>query len=674
MAIQYRPLDRSQNEIRLLKLLPQGGDDKYKFIPACQIFYASLLDEPQYVALSYVWGNQETNRVILVDDLQVRVRENLYDAMMALRTIHNNLIIWIDSLCIDQANYQEKSWQVELMKDIYRQATRVYAWLGRADRDSDRVMDYLNTFGAKAEAYEIKSVEGHHLEIWRSLASREAAIDNPMQQSVMADTNEGNLRINRRRDLDRLFYSISGWHQQNNLLPVHGMQRLFTRPLWGRIWILQEITLPENAEFLCGTKRIGRSRCSAAINAYAALWIILMQKGQKEPLSTQYHITITTRLFHYRPNFMLSSWRIYRDSQFPLAALLRATCVGSNNLGRHGPHHFESTDPRDKIFALLSLASDREDLKRRGVFPDYSRSCAEIYTSAMAAFLQQGYMSLLSCCQAPKLRLGLPSWVPDWSRSVTHMLQDVENDHVTLYPTFRASGTDWHQPNITVKRVKGLIQGILVMGTVYDEIDVAGSFPGRASSKEVPLFETFSWPQKWLIEILRLTYRKSQYFEDFRDRLHAATRSSIAGAGLDRHARPVRAQDNRFSEAVQLVKSGMQYITEEDLKSDVQRFLATKAAKEVIEGRTSADIRLCSEIIGKSLGRLPFISRKGHLVVSSEHVKRGDVIALIKGTQVPFILRRRTGGVYKLVSEAYVDGIMDGEVAEDVKFAPVELV
>jgi hypothetical protein len=226
----------------------------------------------------------------------------------------------------------------------------------------------------------------------------------------MIETESGDRRIIRRWDLDRLFYSISGWHQQDNLLPVAGMQRLFTRPWWGRIWVLQEITLPENAEFVCGTRRIGRRRCSAAINAYAALWVILMQKhlNDASPL-TQYHLEISTRLFHHRPNVMLSSWRIYRYSRFPLAALLCATCVGSFNLRRHGPHHFESTDPRDKIFALLSLASDREDLKRRDIFPDYTKTCTEVYTSAMAALLQQGHMSLLSCCQTPKLQPNLPS-------------------------------------------------------------------------------------------------------------------------------------------------------------------------------------------------------------------------------------------------------------------------
>lgn len=210
-------------------------------------------------------------------------------------------------------------------------------------------------------------------------------------------------------------------------------------------------------------------------------------------VNTSYHLAIATGLFHHRPNVMLSSWRVYRDSPFPLAALLRATCVGSINLDRHGPHHFESTDPRDKIFALLSLASDREDLKRRGIFADYTKSCAEVYTLAMAALLQQGHMSLLSCCQNPKLQPNLPSWVPDWSRSATDMLQDVENDHTTLYPTFRASGVDLYHPNITVRRTNGSIRGISVMCRVYDEIDITGCFPGRASSHEVPLSESGQW-------------------------------------------------------------------------------------------------------------------------------------------------------------------------------------
>jgi hypothetical protein len=193
---------------------------------------------------------------------------------------------------------------------------------------------------------------------------------------------------------------------------------------------------------------------------------------------------------------MLSSWNIYRYSRFPLAALLRATCVGSINLRRHGPHHLESTDPRDKIIALLGLAADRKELKDLGVFPDYTKSCKEAHTTAMAALLQQGHISLLSLCQIPKLQSDLPSWVPDWSQSATNMLQDVENDHITLYPQFSASGVESRHSEITIVQKDGVIDGISVVCHVYDEIYEVGSFPNRASSHEVPLSETFLWPIK----------------------------------------------------------------------------------------------------------------------------------------------------------------------------------
>jgi hypothetical protein len=140
-------------------------------------------------------------------------------------------------------------------------------------------------------------------------------------------------------------------------------------------------------------------------------------------------------------------------------------------------------------------------------------------------------------------------------------------------------------------------------------------------------------------------------------------RSSITGVGLDQEGRRARVADDRFSDGVVLLTSGIQYVTQEHIKLDVQQFLASEAAKDYVMAEAAANTKLSSEIIGKSLGRLPFATRRGLLVVTSEHVKQGDFVALIKGTQVPFILRHQTGRVYQLVSEAYVDGIMDGEAA-----------
>ncbi|KAH0843862.1 hypothetical protein AYO21_09900 [Fonsecaea monophora] len=682
MEMQYRPLDRSSNEIRLLRLLPEkdrhdGG--RFKRLPSCQVFYARLGAKPQYVALSYVWGTCQDKRVILVDGQQVKVSQTLYDAMMELRRgRRQHLIIWIDFLCINQRDHEEKSWQVALMGDIYRQATQVYAWLGPAEDDSDDIVDHLNKLGERAESCGVYTLEGVHHDIWRSLVAQGRQGHPP----ICAVTTEDNqLRFVSREELENLFYLMSGWREQDHLLPVAGIKRFFTRFWWGRIWMLQEMALPENAELLCGSKRISRRRCNAAISAYGALWATFMEKIQKGDTTslTRQQLLFTTELFHHRPSVMLSLWRIYRYERFPLAALLRATCVGTSNLRWHGPHHFESTDPRDKVFALLSLASDREDLRQSGIIPDYTKTCAEVYTSVMLALLRQGHISFLSCCQIPKLQPGLPSWVPDWSQSFVGMLQDVENDHVTLYPKFGASGVDRGVPMISVPTINQVTQGLLLTCRVYDTIEAAGHFPRRKSSNEVPLSETFSWPSEWLFEILHLTYHRERSYENFRYRLCAAAVSSIAGAGYSDGKQTRMEGEDRLSDAVLLLEAGIRFLRSGDyrIKREVQKFLASgvvKAARESLERRKIRSQRLGPEIIGKSLGRLPFVTSTGHLVLSSEHVRKGDVVALIKGAQVPFILRREENSAYKLISEAYVHGIMDGEAAEEDKFGTVELV
>ncbi|TVY32145.1 Heterokaryon incompatibility protein 6,OR allele [Lachnellula subtilissima] len=254
------------------------------------------------------------------------------------------------------------------------------------------------------------------------------------------------------------------------------------------------------------------------------------------------------------------------------------------------------------------------------------------------------------------------------------MLQDVENDHITVYPKFSASGVQSSHSKVTAIRREGAIEGISVECHVYDEIFEVGSFPGRVSSHEVPLGETYSWPVKWVVELLRLTYQERQLYVDFSDRLHAAARTSIGGVGYNQNAELVRVGDDRFLDAVVLLRNGIEHIKRKHIKLGLRQLLKNGVIKGKVKSETSMSSDLGSEIIGKSLGRLPFITRKGHLVLGPEYAKRGDSVALIKGTQVPFILRPQSDGQYRLIGEAYVDGIMDGEAMENSNWYEVNLV
>jgi Heterokaryon incompatibility protein (HET) len=70
----------------------------------------------------------------------VAVTENLFIAMKNMRRKNDTLMIWIDQLCINQADLSERSQQVLLMADIYRQAQTTIIWLGESAENSDLAM------------------------------------------------------------------------------------------------------------------------------------------------------------------------------------------------------------------------------------------------------------------------------------------------------------------------------------------------------------------------------------------------------------------------------------------------------------------------------------------------------------------------------------------------------
>jgi hypothetical protein len=331
------------------------------------------------------------------------------------------------------------------------------------------------------------------------------------------------------------------------------------------------------------------------------------------------------------------------------------------------------TKPEDKIFALVGLAVDWEELKSLGVFPEYGITYKQVYTTTMAALLEKGHISLLPMCQSPRSP-GLPSWVPDWSQSVTDMLQDVENDHVTLHPAFNASGDPTRRPTVEILRDRETVLGISVMGHIYDEIYQVSRFNNRVDSRVVPLKETLSWPSEWLLEIVRLTYCTRNKYKRFIDRVRAAARTSIGDVGYDENAHLARVGDLRFADAAVLVQRGSKHISNKLIKAQVDRFLASQTVKDPLNITPGRKLQLDSEIIGKSLGRLPFVTRKGHLGLSSVHIVSGDTIAVVLGSQVPFVFRSHSEGKYQVISEAYMDGTMDGKAANCLECSPIVLV
>lgn len=198
---QYKPLNSSNNEIRLVRL--RQAIDWLELIK-CEILHAPM-GEIEYQALSYTWGDSSGTLEIFVDDKSFLCTPNLYSALLQLRSTSEDLVLWVDAICIDQRNLQERNHQVQIMRNIYMEAAKVVVWLGPSDSDSRETFKLLAGLS-----------EHSHDRTWI-----ERKIRDP-------------------ESLDQLY----------------GICRLFSRDYWSRVWVVQEVFSAKAILVRCGSDSV----------------------------------------------------------------------------------------------------------------------------------------------------------------------------------------------------------------------------------------------------------------------------------------------------------------------------------------------------------------------------------------------------------------------------------
>ncbi|KAH8597879.1 heterokaryon incompatibility protein-domain-containing protein [Bisporella sp. PMI_857] len=351
----YSPLAETTNEIRLLSLQPGNfNDDIY-----CKLSHAELDQNLRFTALSYTWGDPNVQKAIVVDGHALDVTINLYDALQHMRHPTEWRTFWIDAVCINQADLGERSRQVLRMRDIYSLATTVEVWLGKADGDDDAAaMELIGRLGALVPDAEEQLTQG----------------SDAKSQEVFAE------------EFEKCTPGVA-----------RALAHIFKRPWWLRVWIVQELSLAK--------QDMARVRCGGMVLP----WLYF--------LITAYAIE--------------SSWFIIDSiisSGFPderldafmqgirMAQCRRTTPAGPcftllELLNQH--RDCEATDPRDKVFGLLGLSGDVDNI---GIKPDYTISPQETYTDLFKKHVAATRSLDMICAgRHPRNFNDLPSWVPDWS-------------------------------------------------------------------------------------------------------------------------------------------------------------------------------------------------------------------------------------------------------------------
>lgn len=221
----YRALETTCQEIRLLSISPSLRDN----IIFCSLQTVRLTDANsnfKYVVLSYRWGTSDVSHKINLDGTIFYVRPNLWAFLDVIRK-QPEMSLWIDALCINQENIEERNHQVRIMGDIFRSASMVLSWLGAGDTRKT-VYDYesrdepmaLSHFKPNIGlAFELMS------EVWSTSTTLSATDDDHSMSSSEADQLP-NSRVNITQD--HLWESVV-------VLCQH--------PYWDRAWVVQEILL-----------------------------------------------------------------------------------------------------------------------------------------------------------------------------------------------------------------------------------------------------------------------------------------------------------------------------------------------------------------------------------------------------------------------------------------------
>lgn len=352
--------------IRILTVLPGSLDAQLR----CHLATTSLEKAPEYLALSYCWGDLAIKKTILADNQELAVAVSQYDVLLQLRSRNVSTPVWIDGICINQNDDAEKASQICLMTRIYRSASSVIVWLARKS-----------------------SVEANEVEMLNSLRSMLVPVWEPEGPAFAMIAKEPHPIVARMMKFGQDL-QVSKWENT----PSAETKKLvwdyaiFQQPWFRRVWVLQEIVSATRAEFWLGDSSLTMS------DVFGKAASISAQEERDKSAQVTLLSSHCGKPLHFQNAVYMSQFR-ESARYLTMRDLLLSTI------------EYEASDPRDKMFALVGISSDIHPS-----FVDYTLSKRDVLIKLSQIMLQDGLPSSLAQLGkvVPRSESGLPSWVADW--------------------------------------------------------------------------------------------------------------------------------------------------------------------------------------------------------------------------------------------------------------------
>ncbi|KAL1872743.1 hypothetical protein Daus18300_004289 [Diaporthe australafricana] len=623
LSVYRSRLDSKNREVRLLVVEPAASVDEPI---VCSLNTSRLGDGPHFVALSYCWGPSHLKQRLTINDQSLEVSSSVVAALRRLRPARQALTIWIDQISINQGDAVERAEQVSIMSMIYSEAARVHIWLGEGDvvtRTSLRVVrDIYNVNHNICPGGDSCECEGtRHLSKDDALSharGKDSPISRFMLEVLMAHV---------KNEHGELATAAGG---VNNLQVTTFMTNLFLNPWFRRVWVLQEALLARSAVVHCGDELV--------------TWEEVVQVS--EWLGT------ITQLFYHVPHIIMPDiWSNVKsgDGGIRRMELLE---LFLNGLAMN------ATDPRDKLFALLSFAHETGAGHELPVAikTSYEKEPSQVFADFTAWWIREHHsLSILSTvhgqrartwqrlsCSDDRPKVERPTWAIGSEGQVRWAKVTLDSQF-----NFQASAGTSPDDGLLDEALSSSDLRLRLKGFQLTRIGLL--FHLSLLGTKIQLGES----EKEFLQILDMLFDMGGHHRTWNSKFK----------GLDWRPRPPPEDANEFVQcSYDHWRSHENYVQQQQPR----RRRPTLGLPRIGPGNVVADRQLKAKegYIPSCLDPVLFRADNGATGLCPWMAKEGDTIVVLHGAKVPYLLRpvedEASGRVFELVGECYITSIMDG--------------
>lgn len=652
--IYSRPLNSAAKEVRLLELQPGALEDPL----VCTVHSYTLGSGHDFEALSYCWGDayDYSDLVLHLSSTEslsqtIQISRSAFVAMQQLRYRDKPRTIWIDQVCINQGDLEERAQQVSIMAEVYSDASAVNIWLGERDVNTEaglRVVRDIHNFNTRV----CKGDTACHCAGTRHLV-RPDSIDEYLKRTGKSLSFKGMYQVFKVYERGSFLPSevIDSVGGVGNLRLSELMSCLFRNPWFQRVWVLQEALRARKALVYCGPERITWDEL-LDVNTWLHSNAYRLQEAFLPPHPMMPSIWMQLKTREYDAGH--SATPVISTASINHLNILDVFLAGLE---------LKATDPRDKLFALLSFGSDtcKADDLPLTIKPSYLKSPNRVLADFTRWWIRTNKsLDILSKIHGQPGR----TWVRLYHTSVQPKIAQ---------PTW-AIGCDgngaWAETTLTSLFDFKASKDTIPFGDFLDQdaasspelLDLKGFELGRISEITYPTLEDGAVQQsdssKEILNVLDRIIDPSGSHTRWNSKPRKEVEAEVvhrlfkdpAGLKDHLHAHWGYTSQPKFS----ALRSGAR------MSHDFDNY---------------GFIRCETDTIPTCLDPFYFTTLDGGTGICPWAARTGDVVVILYGGKVPYLLRQleaftddedtgESAGRFEFVGECYLSGAMHGEAFE----------